>query len=280
MTIGRCDRWAVGPPCLDLPEPFGRASASRSSEGRFCPVTVAGARDWLSARIFDKMVGADEFARDAPKRLQKLAFAPCQITGFVRLPGQAVKVAGRRVYELEQLGVLDSSHGIDEAVIAIYPAQFTLLPTLIKALEHLCLPVRAVVDLGEGVVARERLFQLGNIQMLDLTSTPADSPVYALLKRAFLHLFLRSLWRRPRPGVGPDRAHHQADFTRANFLHAGTVGAEWRAFSAAKGHHCRRLTLLNLRVSSKRSNTISSGKDRSPNFGINGRIAYPGPCRH
>jgi len=131
------------------------------------------------------VVGADEFARNAAQRLQRLSFAPCLITGFVRLPDQTVQVGGRRVYELEQLGVLDSSHGIDEAVIAIPPSQFSLFPKLMKTLEHLCLPVRAVVDLGEGVVVRERLFQLGNIQMLDLTSTPADSLDYAFLKRAF-----------------------------------------------------------------------------------------------
>ncbi len=131
------------------------------------------------------VVGADEFALEAAMRLQRLSFAPCQIAGFVRLPGQASQVGGRRVYELGQLGLMSSSHGIDEAVIAVHPAQFSLLPTLIKSLEHHCLPVRAVVDRGEGVVVREKLFQLGNIQMLDLTSTPADSLDYALLKRAF-----------------------------------------------------------------------------------------------
>jgi Undecaprenyl-phosphate glucose phosphotransferase len=131
------------------------------------------------------VVGADQFARDAAMRLQRLSFAPCQIAGFVRLPGQTAQVGGRRVYELEQLGLLNWSHGIDEAVIAIHPAQFSLIPKLIKALEHLCLPVRAVVDLGDGIVVRQKLFQFGNIQMLDLTSTPADSLDYALLKRVF-----------------------------------------------------------------------------------------------
>jgi len=131
------------------------------------------------------VVGADAFARDAAMRLRRLSFAPCRIAGFVRLPGQAVQVEGPRVYELEQVGLVDSSHGIDEVVIAINPAQFSLIPKLIKAIEHLCLPVRAVVDLGEGVVVRERMFQLGNVQMLDLTSTPTDSLNYTLFKRAF-----------------------------------------------------------------------------------------------
>jgi Undecaprenyl-phosphate glucose phosphotransferase len=131
------------------------------------------------------IVGADQFASNAATRLKRLSFAPCEIAAHVRLPGQEVSVTGSRIYKLEELAVLTSEHGIDEAVIAIHPAQFPQIPKIIKALEHLCLPAKAVVDLGEGVVVRERLFQLGNIQMLDLTSTPAESLDYALLKRVF-----------------------------------------------------------------------------------------------
>ena len=131
------------------------------------------------------VVGADQFARDAAARLKRLSFAPCEIAGYVQLPGQEVNITGSRIYELEQLGMLTSGHGIDEAVIAIHPAQFSQIPKIIKALERICLPAKAVVDLGEGVVVREKLFQLGNIQMLDLTSTPTESLDYALLKRAF-----------------------------------------------------------------------------------------------
>lgn len=131
------------------------------------------------------IVGADRFAINAATRLNRLSFAPCEIAAHVRLPGQEVSVTGCRIYELEQLGMLTCEHGLDEAVIAIHPAEFSQIPKIIKALEHLCLPARAVVDLGEGVVVREKLFQLGNIQMLDLTATPTESLDYALLKRSF-----------------------------------------------------------------------------------------------
>lgn len=131
------------------------------------------------------IVGADQFACDAANRLMRLSFAPCEIAAHVRLPGQKVSVSESRIYELEQLGMLGSELGLDEAVIAIHPARFSQIPKILKALEHLCLPARAVVDLGEGVVVREKLFQLGNIQMLDLTSTPTESLDYALLKRSF-----------------------------------------------------------------------------------------------
>ncbi len=70
-------------------------------------------------------------------------------------------------------------------MIAIHPAQFPQIPQIILALNHLCLPARAVVDLGENIVVREKLFQLGSMQMLDLMPTPTESLDYALLKRAF-----------------------------------------------------------------------------------------------
>jgi Undecaprenyl-phosphate glucose phosphotransferase len=131
------------------------------------------------------IVGADQFARDAAIRLQRLSFAPCQVVAHVRLPGQEVAVEDTRIYDLEHIGALHRGDGIDEAVIAIHPAQFAQIPGIIKAFEQLCVPARAIVDLGEGVVVRERLFQLGRMQMLDLTTTPADLLDYALFKRAF-----------------------------------------------------------------------------------------------
>lgn len=131
------------------------------------------------------IVGADQFASDAAIRLQRLSFAPCQVVAYVRLPGQEVAAENSRIYDLEHIGDLHSGNGIDEAVMAIHPAQFSQIPRIIKALERLCVPARAIVDLGEGIVVREKLFQVGRMQMLDLTTTPADLLDYALLKRAF-----------------------------------------------------------------------------------------------
>jgi Undecaprenyl-phosphate glucose phosphotransferase len=131
------------------------------------------------------VVGADQFAQDAAARLKRLSFAPCEIAGHVRLEGQEVRVTDHRVFEMEQLSVLNSEHNIDEAVIAIQATQFSQLPKIIHELKRLCLPARAVVDLGENVIVREKLFQLGNMQMLDLMPTPTESLDYALLKRAF-----------------------------------------------------------------------------------------------
>jgi Undecaprenyl-phosphate glucose phosphotransferase len=135
------------------------------------------------ARIL--VVGADDFALEVARKLERLSSVPCRAVAYVRVASQRVAVGNSPVYELDQIGVLHSGNGIDEAVIAIHPAQFAMIPGIIQSLEKLSVPVRAIVDLGEGIVARERLFQLGPLQMLDLTTTPADSLGYAFLKRAF-----------------------------------------------------------------------------------------------
>ena len=131
------------------------------------------------------VIGADRFARKAATRLQRVSFANCEVAGYVRLPGQDVHVRSERIYDFDGLAGMNSASGFDEALIAIHPSDFVQIPKIIPVLNRLCLPARAVIDFGEGIVVKERLFQLGNMQMLDLTATPAESLDYALLKRAF-----------------------------------------------------------------------------------------------
>jgi hypothetical protein len=86
------------------------------------------------------VVGADRFGLKMAKRLQNLSFAPCQVTGFMHLPRQRVRMKTFRIFELNELSALISVHGLDEAVIAIHPARFWQIPAIVRALDHLCLP--------------------------------------------------------------------------------------------------------------------------------------------
>jgi Undecaprenyl-phosphate glucose phosphotransferase len=131
------------------------------------------------------VVGADRFARSTAARMKRLSFAPFVVAGYVRLPGQEVGSFDAPVYEFGQFAEMVKCPEIDEAVIAIPPTQFSFIPNIVQVLNGLCLPARAVFDLGEGIVVRDNLFQLGKMQMLDLMSTPTESLDYAFLKRGF-----------------------------------------------------------------------------------------------
>src|ERR1700676_2848758 len=78
------------------------------------------------------IVGADQYARDAAIRLQRLSFVSCQVDAYVRLPGQEVAVGDSQIYDLEQMGALHTGNGIDEVVMAVHPAQFSMIPRIIK----------------------------------------------------------------------------------------------------------------------------------------------------
>src|SRR5262249_46831526 len=48
-----------------------------------------------------------------------------------------------------------------------------------------CVPVRAILDLGQGVVIRETFLEVAGVPMLDLRAAPSEGVGYLVAKRAF-----------------------------------------------------------------------------------------------
>jgi Undecaprenyl-phosphate glucose phosphotransferase len=152
--------------------------------------------DWGFRKLLDRarqnpnnltrilIVGADEFAeRSAQSVLERLVM-PSVVAAFVRLAGQEVTVEGCPVVDLGDVRTLGAYGEIDDVVIALPPSRLGEIPRILKALEPLSLPVRAILDLGEGVVARDLLFDLNGLRLLDLRASPSESVVYLVAKRA------------------------------------------------------------------------------------------------
>jgi len=149
---------------------------------------------WGRSRGHDKsgfqvlLVGVDDFAMRVADILVADRIAPCRIKGFVRIPGQTCARSNLRVYELSQIEQLAIGNGIDDVIIALPPALVAELQNLRQKLSPLCAPMRLALDVGEDLDSR-RLFSLGNLLMLDLQATPAESVLYIVLKRALDLLF-------------------------------------------------------------------------------------------
>jgi len=137
------------------------------------------------ARVDVLIVGADEFAERVAESLSSDPIAPCSIRGHVKLPGQVCTVENRQLYELSHIENLAIGNGIDDVIIAIPPHLLGQLPELRRQLSPLCVPMRLVLDVGVPVDSRQRLFALGDLLMLALQTTPAESALYVVLKRAF-----------------------------------------------------------------------------------------------
>jgi Undecaprenyl-phosphate glucose phosphotransferase len=138
---------------------------------------------WKPDRIL--IVGADQFARRSALRLVQGPLSFCRVVGHVHLPGQNIVVENAPVYPITQINEVCRDGNVDEILLAVSASQYAEIPEILKAVEHLALPVRVIVDFGDHTMVGERLFQLGRLQILDLTATPAESVKYSLLKRAF-----------------------------------------------------------------------------------------------
>jgi len=130
------------------------------------------------------VVGTDRFARRVGTSLLHGEVLPCRVVGFVRLPGQEVAVEGP-VYELDQIPTFTNGNSINDIIIALPAARLSEVQKIAPVLEKLCVPTRVVIDLGEGVVLRDRLIDLGGIHMLDLRPTLAETGPYLFQKRIF-----------------------------------------------------------------------------------------------
>jgi len=130
------------------------------------------------------VVGTDRFARRVGTSLLNGEVLPCRIVGFVRLPEQEVAVDGP-VYEMDQIPTFSNGNSINDIIIALPAARLSDVQTIAPALEKLCVPTRVVIDLGEGVILRDRLIDLGGIHMLDLRPTLAETGPYLFQKRIF-----------------------------------------------------------------------------------------------
>lgn len=141
-------------------------------------------RVFSASRIRVLMVGADRHAMTIANRLRKVPFANLEVVGHVRLPSQDVTVKELPVFDLDLLEK-QISVSFEEIIIAAPPSQLHSLSQIVSKLDKFSVPIRTVLDLGTIALIRERLFQFADIQMLDITPSPADSPHYFALKRAF-----------------------------------------------------------------------------------------------
>jgi Undecaprenyl-phosphate glucose phosphotransferase len=130
------------------------------------------------------IVGAGNHARRIAARLATIPLVTSEIIGYIRVAEEEVRVEEACVFHLDDID-FGRVPAFEEIVIAVAAQQLSEMDDLLARIGMLCVPTRVVLDLGNLPVVRERLFQLGGLQMLDLANTPLEAPAYFFLKRAF-----------------------------------------------------------------------------------------------
>ncbi len=130
------------------------------------------------------IVGASRFAARATARVQHNEFVRCRVLGYVQCPGEEIHVSNAPVFQIDDLDRIEQL-GIDDILVAVSPEHYGELPRYVSKLQVLCRPIRVIVNAGNGLMVRDRVVQIGRLQMLDLDPSPMSSIGYSLVKRVF-----------------------------------------------------------------------------------------------
>ena len=156
-----------------------------------CVVTVRNlfrltSKSWSWPRKSEKIlvVGTDQYARRRVNLLRRIPFFRCQIQAYLQLPGQPVLVHDAPVISSTDRLRLEAL-SFDEIVVAIPSKHYLQLSSVLDGLQDLGKPIRAILDLGPRLSVREKVFQVGRLQMMNLAISPVESFAYTVLKRTF-----------------------------------------------------------------------------------------------
>jgi len=149
----------------------------------FFRLTSASA-NWPRRRERILVVGTDQYARRTVNLLRRIPFFDCEIQAYLQLPGQSVLVQDAPVISAAEPLHLESL-SFDEIVVAIPAKRYLQVAAVLDTLQNFGKPVRAVLDLGPRLAVREKLFQVGRLQMMNLAISPVESFAYTVLKRMF-----------------------------------------------------------------------------------------------
>lgn len=130
------------------------------------------------------IVGTDRYARRCVELLHRIPFFSCEIKGYLQLQGQPVLVHDAPVFSATDASRL-AGLSFDEVVVALPTRHYLQISSVIDNLQMFGKPVRAILDLGPRLSLREKLFQAGRMQMMNVAISPVESSAYEVLKRAF-----------------------------------------------------------------------------------------------
>jgi hypothetical protein len=131
------------------------------------------------------ILGADDFAGRVAAQLTKNEFFVFKIACFVALPNQTPTGLDSPTLEWDRLDDIVEAFHCREVIVALPPHRFAEAQEILARVQHLCVPARLVLDLGEGVFIPERIFNFLGVPLIDVRPYPIDTVRYAVGKRAF-----------------------------------------------------------------------------------------------
>ncbi len=131
------------------------------------------------------VLGADKFAARIANHLRTNPLTRCSVACFVALPDQQPETLNAPVLQWDDLDEVVETYHCNEAFLALPPQRFGEAQSIFERVQHLCIPTRMALDLGDGVFVPSKLFDFCGLPLLDVRPYPVDTVSYAIGKRIF-----------------------------------------------------------------------------------------------
>ena len=146
---------------------------------------VFGAHHRRIGRLRIAIIGADQYAAGIARHLRAESLMHCEVVCFVALPGQIAVSTAEPLLAWERIEDAVDLYNCQEVLLALPSNRFAEFQQVTERVKHLCVPARAVLDIGEGLFVPERLFDFWGLPLLDVSPYPVDTVRYAVGKRIF-----------------------------------------------------------------------------------------------
>lgn len=131
------------------------------------------------------ILGADDYAVQIARHLESHPLLPVEVSCFIALEEPERENSSRAVIGPANIGELADKYRCKEVLVALPINRFAELNGLLDELRSLCIPVRVVLDIANGVFVPERVFDFYGLPLLDVRPYPFDTVGYAIGKRIF-----------------------------------------------------------------------------------------------
>ena len=130
------------------------------------------------------LLGDGRYAERVAERIRENSWVPCRVIGYLAV-GESPGGVLRRLGSIADLESVCRRESLDEVLVALPLAHLSLVPELKRALARVSVPSRLVCDFLDEVSPSEAVFEVFGTRVVDLHRSPADSLVYAFVKRSF-----------------------------------------------------------------------------------------------
>jgi Undecaprenyl-phosphate glucose phosphotransferase len=140
-------------------------------------------------RIRMAILGVEGYETRLAKYLESISPIPAEIACTIPLDRLDTTVYKWPVLDYLQITDVVDVYHCQEVLVALPPNRLGELQLLLQPLRNLCVPVRVVLDMGDGVFIPDRIFNFYGLPLLDVRPYPVDTLSYVVGKRFFDIIF-------------------------------------------------------------------------------------------